>query len=88
MVIKDKNGATLTREEKEAIWRAAKSAAVALADFWDVLRDAELSHVCTIEYLDAIELLAIEVSPPGSFTFHGLDAEEFCSWLSIGEKDG
>jgi hypothetical protein len=87
MVIKATKSATLTIEEKEAIWKAAKSAAFALADFWDVLRDAEHAHGCTIEYTDAVESLAGEVGVPASFTFHGLDAEEFCSWLSFDKEE-
>ncbi len=87
MVIKATNAVTLTSEEKEAIWKAAKSAACALANFWDVLRDAEHAHGCTVEYTDAIESLAGEVSFPAGFTFRGLDAEEFCSWLIIDKEE-
>ena len=87
MVVKAPNAVSLTRDEKEAIWKAAKSAAAALAEFWDELRDAELAHGCTIEYIDAIDSLAIEVSGPGSFEFNGLEAEGFCSWLSIYKEE-
>ena len=59
----------LKGDEQVALIAAARAAAVAIAEFWDALRDIESAHEISIEYTDSmLSSLAGDCSSPPSFS--------------------
>ena len=57
----------LTDTEGQELLTKTRAAAVALAEFWDTLRQLESAHECSIEYGELIDELAGECDLPPSF---------------------
>jgi len=75
-----------TAEEQTTILHAAKRAAVALAEYWDALRKAEVFHGCEIEggQCDAISTLAGDCGiPPSIKDLQGYTFEDLIGQLTI-----